>query len=140
MEKDYGKRVNLLTMTVLIAVLVVVFRLGYLQLVHGSDYRLASDNNRYRQVLQLAPRGEILDTNGVTLASNKPGFFIAMNHTSDLQSKEVLEILSKIINPEGTDKAVTADIMWERLRANRYRRWQPVRLTDTALEIGRAHV
>ena len=136
MEHDSGKRLNLLTMTVLIAVLVVVFRLGYLQLVHGADYRLAADNNRYRQVLQLAPRGEIVDTNGVTLASNKPGFFIAMYHTSDLQSKAVLEILSKIINPEGTDTAVTADIMWERLRANRYRRWQPVRLTDAALDFG----
>ncbi|MDP3486557.1 MAG: hypothetical protein Q8S19_01310, partial [Bacillota bacterium] len=136
MEKDYSKRVNVLTMTIFIAVLIVVFRLGYMQIVHGADYRLASDTNRYRQVLQLAPRGEVFDAQGVTLASNKPGFFIAMYHTNDPQSKEVLGILSKIIDPEGTNPEAAPDTLWARLRANRYRRYQPVRLTDVPYDFG----
>lgn len=134
MEKDYGKRLNVMIMTVFIAVLIVVFRLGYLQIVHGADRRLDSDNNRYRQVLQLAPRGELRDTNGVTLASNKPGFFIAMYHTNDPQSQDVLEKIAMIIDPKTPEK--TLEALTERLQANRYRRWQPVRLTDTPFDFG----
>jgi len=136
LEKDYSKRLNIMTMAVFIAVMIVVFRLGYVQIVHGADYRRDSDNNRYRQVLQLAPRGELFDSNGISLASNKPGFFVSMYHTNDPQSDEVLAIVSRIIDPSGTIEEATPEALKKRLRANRYRRWQPVRLTDTALEFG----
>jgi len=121
-------------MTFFVAVMMVVFRLGYLQIVHGAEKRVESDENRYRQVLQLAPRGEIFDSNGVQLASNRPGFFVAMYHSNDPQSREVLEKVAAILDPEGINPDLNPDTLWERLRANRYRRWQPVRLIDVPLE------
>lgn len=136
MEKEFHRRLNLMTMVIFIAVLVVIFRLGYMQIVHGADFRRDSDNNRYRQVAQLAPRGEILDTYGVTLATNKPGFFIAMYHSNDPQTNDVLQKVSLILDPTGINPEVSVESLKERLRANRYRRWQPVRLTDEPLEFG----
>ncbi len=50
---------------------VVFFRLWYLQVLSGDKYLAEANNNRTREVRVSAPRGEILDRNGVPLVENR---------------------------------------------------------------------
>lgn len=48
------------------------------QVLEVSAYRLASEKNRLRQVMLLAPRGEILDREGRVIADNVPGYTVKL--------------------------------------------------------------
>ena len=48
----------------------IVVRLGMLQLMDVSKYSTEAANNQFRFVSILAPRGDIVDRNGVVLATN----------------------------------------------------------------------
>jgi penicillin-binding protein 2 len=50
---------------------VVFFRLWYLQVLSGDKYLAEANNNRTREIRVSAPRGEILDRNGVPLVENR---------------------------------------------------------------------
>ena len=49
------------------------FRLWALQVISGERYLEVAKNNQVRTFRAPAPRGSILDRNGVVLVSNKPG-------------------------------------------------------------------
>src|SRR5438045_723696 len=46
-------------------------RLWFLQVLHGPDFLAQAQNNRLRDVPLMAPRGVILDRNGVVLATSR---------------------------------------------------------------------
>ena len=52
----------------------LLLRLAYLQIIEGSRYRYLSENNRIRLERLSAPRGMILDRNGVILADVRASF------------------------------------------------------------------
>jgi penicillin-binding protein 2 len=53
---------------------VMLLRLAYLQVIEGARYRYLSENNRIRLERLPAPRGMILDRNGVILADVRASF------------------------------------------------------------------
>ena len=60
--------------TIVLAVFAVLFlRLWALQILSGSQYLSAAQNNQLRTVRVQPPRGPILDRNGVVLVGNTPG-------------------------------------------------------------------
>lgn len=63
-------------MAAIIVLVLAIFvgRLFSLQIVQGSTYREAADNNRYRLIVDRAPRGEIVDIRGQVIATNAPVF------------------------------------------------------------------
>ncbi|MDP3058824.1 MAG: penicillin-binding transpeptidase domain-containing protein, partial [bacterium] len=134
-ESEIDRRINAMVLFVLIVLLLFVFRLGYLQLFHGAYYLEASNSNRIRQIPQLDPRGEIIDSQGLKLATNEPGFFVSMypNLLKDAR-RTVLERLVSILNPDGSDLEITVEKFEARLYAGRFRRWSPVRLTSKPLK------
>ena len=133
MEKEFPKRLNVMILAILILLSIMVFRLGMLQIVFGTYYRQSADENRFRQIIQLAPRGNIVDSRGVVLASNEPGYFVSMYHTRAPELEQILERLVMILDPAGADPEITVAAFKNRFHANRFRRWQPVRLTDNPL-------
>ncbi len=57
--------------------LFLALRLFYFQVISGEEYRAHSERNRIRPVVLEAPRGLILDRNGVVLAENRASYTIA---------------------------------------------------------------
>jgi len=62
----------------MIVVLGYTFRLWYLQLLHGAQYRYYSENNRIRLEEIQAPRGVIFDRSGTMLVENRPAFHLML--------------------------------------------------------------
>jgi penicillin-binding protein 2 len=58
------------------------------QVLRGEDYERQAENNRLRKVPVTAPRGFILDRNGVVLAENEPSFTLLLyrRETKDLDA------------------------------------------------------
>jgi penicillin-binding protein 2 len=57
---------------------IVFFRLWFLQVLSGQDYVTIARENRVRKVRIEAPRGDIVDTNGVKLVTTKPAAVVQM--------------------------------------------------------------
>ena len=84
------------------AVLVLVFLIlsgafFRTQVVEVSAYRLQSQKNRLRQVMLLAPRGEILDREGRVIADNVPGYTVKLFASSLDSLRAVLLRVSRLV-------------------------------------------
>lgn len=67
------------------------------QVMSYEDYRLQSQKNRLRQVPLLAPRGAILDRNGLNIAENEPGYTVKLFAPSVDSMRAVLGRLASIV-------------------------------------------
>ncbi len=82
---------------------IILLRFFWLQVVGAHDFTLQSAENRLRRVILPAPRGIIVDRNGVVIAENVPGFTVLIH----AQAEDVLrETLSGISELAGLDTAV----------------------------------
>ncbi len=66
-------RIAILGTIVLAAFAILFLRLWALQILSGTQYLHAAQNNQLRTVRVQAPRGPILDRNGVVLVGNTAG-------------------------------------------------------------------
>jgi penicillin-binding protein 2 len=77
--RDAGKkRVTAVAAAVVVALVVVVGQLWYLQVLEGGYFLDASDKNRIRIRPVAAPRGILFDRNGVPLVDNRPTFTLSL--------------------------------------------------------------
>lgn len=78
-RRDAGKqRVMTVAGATLAAFFVVVAQLWYLQVLEGGRFLDASDKNRIRVRPIAAPRGVLLDRNGIPLVDNRPAFTLSL--------------------------------------------------------------
>jgi len=65
---------------IVVAVLgLLLVRLWSMQVLSGAAYASQADNNRVRQITTIAPRGRILDRNGVELVTNRPTLVVLVD-------------------------------------------------------------
>ena len=67
------------------------------QVMGYKDYRLQSQKNRLRQVPLLAPRGAILDRNGLSIAENAPGYTVKLFAPTVDSMRAVLGRLANLV-------------------------------------------
>ena len=72
------------------------------QVLASSQYRLRADENRLRPVRLVAPRGLIVDRNGVVLADNVPGYSIAVTGPTIEAVRTSLEDIAAIAGLDST--------------------------------------
>jgi penicillin-binding protein 2 len=72
-------RVAIIGGVALVLFAVVFFRLWYLQVLSGDQYRAEANNNRVRNITVQAPRGKIVDRNGRVLVDNRIAFAVKLS-------------------------------------------------------------
>ncbi len=90
----FRQRLIMLMITVLLAVLVLVLRLFYLQIIKGQEFRRLSLNNSIRLQSIDAPRGFIYDRHGTLLVDNRPSFDLYVNLKDARPLEETLQRLA----------------------------------------------
>lgn len=80
LSPQLATRVALLGGVALVAFAIIFFRLWYLQVLSGQDYKTQAQRNRVRSLVTQAPRGEILDRDGNVLATSRPSGVIEVDY------------------------------------------------------------
>jgi penicillin-binding protein 2 len=94
-------RLTRLTQVLLVLLGILSIRLVQLQIIQGGRYARLSDRNRIRKLVLPAPRGRILDRNGVLLADTRPSFTASVVPTELPDS--VLPLLARLLVISATD-------------------------------------
>ncbi|PIC65394.1 penicillin-binding protein [Sporosarcina sp. P13] len=89
-------RMNVLFVTIFALFSLLIFRLGYLQIVKGEDYTRALERTEEIAVNTSTPRGRIYDRNGQVLVDNEAKNAITYTKTSSTTTKEMLELATKV--------------------------------------------
>ncbi len=119
----------------LAALVVLVLRLFYLQIIQGSYHESLSEQNSIRLQVVKAPRGLIYDRHGTIIARNRPSYQIAILPTELRKSEPILERILRFRDSTGHAIFDSAHVAWSLDRA-KWRKFQPlVILEDAPFEI-----
>ncbi|MDH3327809.1 MAG: penicillin-binding protein 2 [Desulfobulbaceae bacterium] len=131
-ELDFFKKRALISSVVIIIFFaILVSRLWFLQIQQGETYSNQADNNRVRYVEVAPPRGNIFDSMGREIVTNRPSFNVVMsredNRLDDALLKKVASyleldvsvLLDRIRKMAGTPGHIpirlAEDIDWEKV-------------------------
>ncbi|WP_411683079.1 penicillin-binding transpeptidase domain-containing protein [Clostridium thailandense] len=94
--------------TALIVIMIMILtaitsRLIFLQVVKGEEYKEQANNKSIREIPDAAPRGKIIDKNGVALAENMQSYELVYNRTdeSDKVFFDTMDKVFKILDDNG---------------------------------------
>ena len=121
MVKTYHRKKLLVSITcVILALLLISIRLLYVCVIQSSYYLEKAQKLHERERDIKALRGEILDRNGVVLASNKTVCTVSVIHSQITQPQEVIQMLVKEldITEEAARKRVEKVSSIERVKTN----------------------
>jgi penicillin-binding protein 2 len=124
-EDWYKQRVSGAFICVVVAFLVLLMRLYYLQVVEGPDFRKQSQNNWFR-VQSVSPmRGLIFDRHGELMVENRPSFNVSivlrkaknpdrvLRRLAELLDIPPEDLLEKVDNPRSRQVLLKRDISRE---------------------------
>jgi penicillin-binding protein 2 len=92
-----GERARRFMVLVAVGALVLVVRLFDLQVLGVDEYTLQSERNRIRREWVNAPRGLIVDRNGVVLADSRPSFTVLAVPGELLPRAHSLQLLAELL-------------------------------------------
>ncbi|REB10186.1 penicillin-binding protein 2 [Sporosarcina sp. BI001-red] len=87
---------NFLFFSIFVLFSLLIFRLGYLQIVKGEDYKLLLERTEEIAVNTSVPRGRIFDRSGHLLVDNEPRNAITYTKTTSTTSDEMLKTAKKL--------------------------------------------
>jgi penicillin-binding protein 2 len=100
----FRNRVFVAGLLVLLAFVLLIARLIYLQVFRHDDLREQADNNRITAVPIVPNRGLILDRNGVVVATNYSAYTLEITPSKVVNLDQVIEDLSHLIEVHPRDK------------------------------------
>jgi len=114
-KPDIQNRVLSLMAVFIIMIVVLVFRLWTMQIIYGAEYAEKAAINRLREATTIAPRGRILDRNGVELVSNRTSM-VVLAPVSVIDEDEDGELINKeLISRLATFLMLTENEVIERI-------------------------
>ena len=95
-RKHIAFRMNFLFFSIFVLFSLLIFRLGYLQIVKGEEYVTALERTEEIAVNTSVPRGRMFDRNGIILVDNDPKNAITYTKMTSTSSVDMLEIAEKL--------------------------------------------
>lgn len=89
-------RMNFLFFSIFVLFSLLIFRLGYLQIVKGEDYKRELERTEEIAVNTSVPRGRIFDRSGHLLVDNEPRNAITYTKTTSTTSEDMLKTAKKL--------------------------------------------
>lgn len=111
LRKNISFRMNFLFFAIFILFSVLIFRLGFLQIVKSEDYIRLLERTEEVAVNTSVARGRIFDREGRILVDNEPKNAITYTKMSTTTSEEMLTIAKELANiiEKDTDRVTKAD-------------------------------
>lgn len=137
MTSDHSRRrLGLVALTALSLFGALFARLWFLQIVEGQEFQAQLANESRREVVEPAPRGRILDRNGIVLVDNRMSTVVSIDPQSYARMEEpeqerLLERLATTLNRRRppVDALVPEDIS-RTLNNEQFSRFRPVPIVE----------
>lgn len=133
---DSRRRLGLLAVCALSLFGALFARLWFLQVVEAESFEAQVTSNATRTVITPAPRGRILDRNGIPLVENRESIVVSVSaqefrELDEKEQAETLKLLSAELSRWVTpDEAVTVDFLERRLNDQRFSAFRPVPVAE----------
>ncbi|MFZ5652434.1 MAG: penicillin-binding protein 2 [Bacillota bacterium] len=132
MEKKIIEKKMKIFMYILVAMfLLLIGRVAFMQIIDGNRYRTLATQNHQRLITVEAPRGEIIDRNGVRIVSNKPVYTVSLVKLGLDDSGRVIATLSGLLEGDGNFKGMSAkqieQEIGEKIKGHK-RLYEPIRI------------
>ncbi|MGV3031247.1 penicillin-binding transpeptidase domain-containing protein, partial [Staphylococcus chromogenes] len=111
MRQTMNLRINFIFIVIVLAFVLIVLRLGYLQIAQGAHFNQMIRESDNVTVNESAPRGRILDRNGNVIVDNASKKAITYTRGKNTSQKEILTTAKKLSNiiTMDTDSITTRD-------------------------------
>lgn len=115
---EFSGRLKVISYIIVLVVMVLIGRIGYLQIYEGEHYANLADGNRIRIVPSVAPRGTFFDRNGTVMVTNRPGFAVSLLPLTEPISEDVINRLSALLKvpKEEINRKIDAHIGFDPIR------------------------
>lgn len=130
-KKVIEKKMKIYTGILAVFFVVLIIRLGYMQIAEANRYRTLATQNHQRLITVEAPRGEIIDRNGVRIVSNKPVYTVSLVYLGLQGSDAVIKRLAALLEGETTFQGMTAQQIEQDIQdkiKDHKRLYEPVRV------------
>ncbi|HBV98757.1 MAG TPA: penicillin-binding protein 2 [Desulfotomaculum sp.] len=130
-KKVIEKRMKIYTGILAVFFVALILRMGYMQIAQANKYRTLATQNHQRLITVEAPRGEIIDRNGVRIVSNKPVYTVSLVYLGLKDSTVVIKQLAALLEGEATFQGMTAQQIESHIqeKINDHKRlYEPVRV------------
>lgn len=103
------KRIKFMSVIFLVLVLVLAFRLFWIQFIKGSEYKRMASQQQTRDSVITAKRGTIYDRNMKVLAQSASAERITVNPQEIARSKNAEQVVAALVEVLGVDEAETRE-------------------------------
>jgi penicillin-binding protein 2 len=90
-------RFIILKILVVAALVAIVWKMFDLQILKGDQYQEVASNRLTTNIVEKAPRGEILDRYGTKLVSNKVGYSVVIQKT-EMNDSEFNDVINNVVS------------------------------------------
>ncbi len=94
---------------IILFAVMIICRLWFLQISNSDEFKNKAYNNRVRVRSLAAPRGHILDRNGVELVTNRPSFNVLLIREDSKIDEDLLKRLAEVLGKDVSE-------LWEKIR------------------------
>jgi len=127
-NKIYFSLIRLWKILILSGIIILFFRLAYLQLIKGPYYQSIAENNRIRTYSIKAQRGLIFDRENNIIANNVPNYLLEIVPIDFPKTKEkrdeIINNLSEIIN-------ISPEEIRKKIEQFNNKSYEPIIITDS---------
>ena len=102
-DKISGIKLAVVQYGILAIFVILVLRLGHLQIASSGDYAQQAERNRIKTVPILAPRGKILDREGRILVDNRPSVSVLLLRDQTKELNEHIELIAQALHMSADD-------------------------------------
>lgn len=120
-QSEKNRRLTIFGGIIILVIGLLIFRLAWMQLLHGPQYKKQSDINRIRQNIEYAPRGEIFDRNGAVLVSSRPSFAVSIIPAEFINRDSAIKFLA-------ATAGISPELIRDKLQAGDKSPYTPIRL------------
>ncbi|HAU32356.1 MAG: Cell division protein [Desulfotomaculum sp. 46_296] len=132
-RKSMEKKMRIFTVLVIGAFLVLIVRLAFLQLIEAEEYQTKARLNHQRLITITAPRGEIVDRNGIRVVGNKPVYTISVAYLGLKDTSKVVGRLAQLLVGEDIYEGWSAGRIKEdidkKMQAQSLKLYEPVKVS-----------
>ena len=130
-KKIIEKKMRFLSLLLAVLFLLLVASLGFMQIAEANRYRTLATQNHQRLIPVQAPRGEILDRNGIRVVMNKPVYTVTFVYLGQEDTDKVVRRLAGLMEGDASLKGLTAQQIEQGIQEkmkDHKRLYEPVRV------------